>query len=162
MPTSREERRARIAARKARRAARRERGEARMARVQARREQAARRADPLTEFIEYETVAAGRPPKEVALTVIADNVAYLETRKVESSWVHSIHLVRDLTVDRDRLAVTFLDLYTCIYTSTSVRDYFAMKAAPSKGKHVWAYLYRLGRRVISDETKGHLAKLGLL
>ena len=112
--------------------------------------------------MEYVTTAAEAPPKEVELTHFGKNVGgiiYLETRKVESSWVDYIHLVRIVDTGLDHLTVTFLDGYTCIYTSTNVTDYFAMKSAPSKGKYVWAHLYGQGRRVISVATKTHIAGL---
>ncbi|MEE9185241.1 MAG: hypothetical protein V3U39_12320 [Acidimicrobiia bacterium] len=154
MPDDREERRA---ARAARIAARRLRVQARRERVQARREAAAARRERRVERIEFETTRAGEPPKKTALTILAENIEFLETTRVESSWVHSVHLVRDRLTGNLRLAVTFKEAWTGIYITSSRADYDAILAAVSKGKHVWAHLYRLPYRTITAATKRHLA-----
>ena len=197
--STREKRRARIAAR-------RERVAARRLRVQARREEAAaRRAKTVEDFEliatqaeaetrragiaerrarrvrrqlrpglrrrEYVTTEVGAPPKDVAWThfgrAIIDkdtgqkSIEFRRTEKVESSWVHSIHLVWIRVLDEVRLGVTFLDGYTCVYDGSGPTDFLAMLAAPSKGKHIWAHWYGVDRRVISAYTKAHLAGLGI-
>ena len=162
---SREERRAE---RSARIAARRLRVQARRERVQARREAAEREVG--LRRIEYRTTEVGAPPKRVALThfgkAIRDETGVLSieirrTEKVESSWVHSIHLVWLREVNEIRLGVTFLDGYTCVYDGSGPADFAAMLAAPSKGKHVWAHWYGVDRRVISKHTRTHLGQLGM-
>lgn len=153
MASSREERRARIAARRLRVQARRER-------VQARREAAAARRERGVERIEFETTRAERPPKETALTILAENIEFLETTFVTSSWVRAVHLVRDLTTGNVRLAVTFKEDFTGIYTTSSRIHYDAILAAESKGKHVWAFLYRLPYRTISAEARKMVPGIG--
>ncbi len=63
----------------------------------------------------------------------------IRERKVSSSWVSMIHLVK--YQNRPALAITFRSGFVALYTTSNVRDYEAMSRAASKGKYVWAALY---------------------
>jgi hypothetical protein len=149
MPSKREEILARIAARRLRVQARRER-------VQARREaRAARRAAGLRE-IRHVAPEVGAPPEKVEATKfgVATNIAFIHIVAVESSWVSHVMLILDRTTGERKLAVRFLDGYACYYPASSEADYNAMLAAPSKGKHIWAHWYGMGKRRIQVAVSG--------
>ena len=160
MPTDREERRAQ---RTARIAARRLRVQARRERVQARREAmaAGRPPPPRLRQRDYLATEIGAPREQVALTFPGgrgpENITYLQINTVESSWVSHVMLIGDQTTSQTWLGVRFLDGYACIYLPSSERDYRAMMAAPSKGKHIWSHWYGIGKRKITAETNRRLA-----
>jgi len=64
----------------------------------------------------------------------------IRTFPVTSSWVRSIKLV--MFHGQPALAVTFKSDVTCLYPKTTFRTFNAMHLAASKGKFVWAALYR--------------------
>ncbi len=76
-------------------------------------------------------------PKEFA--GFADQ-AIIERRAVNSSWVAEILLV--MFGGAPRLGVKFHDGTTIVYTTTNLTDWKHMAGAASKGKLIWAKLYK--------------------
>lgn len=64
----------------------------------------------------------------------------IRTFPVTSSWVLAIKLV--MFREQPALAVTFKSGVTVLYPQTTFRTFNAMHLAASKGKYVWANLYR--------------------
>ncbi len=157
------DREVRRVARAARIAARRVRTQARRERVQARREAraAGRPLPPGLRQQEYLATEIGTPREQVALTFPGgrgpENIQFQKINAVESSWVSHVMLIADGTTGQTFLGVRFLDGYACVYLPSSQADYNAMMAAPSKGKHVWAHWYGIGKRKITAETNRRLA-----
>jgi hypothetical protein len=76
-------------------------------------------------------------PKE--FVGIADGTV-IERRAVNSSWVREILLV--MWSGAPRLGVKFKDGASIVYTTTNLTDWKHMAGAASKGKFIWAALYK--------------------